>query len=87
MLCRGEEVCVGGVVRLGQDLVLWAAFGRPGLEVHTGEARAASQGGALPLKAALPAGLMLRLKNNLLPICSSKKAGATAKGKVGGRWK
>lgn len=29
----------------------------------------------------------LTLKRNLLPICSSKKAGATAKGKVGGRWK
>lgn len=29
----------------------------------------------------------LKLKTNLLPICSSKKAGATAKGKVGGRWK
>lgn len=27
------------------------------------------------------------LPPNLLPICSSKKAGATAKGKVGGRWK
>lgn len=27
------------------------------------------------------------LNNDLLPICSSKKAGATAKGKVGGRWK
>lgn len=29
----------------------------------------------------------LMLKTNLLPVCSSKKAGATAKGKVGGRWK
>ena len=29
----------------------------------------------------------LTLKRNLLAICSSKKAGATAKGKVGGRWK
>ena len=29
----------------------------------------------------------LTLKTNLLPIYSSKKAGTTAKGKVGGRWK
>lgn len=29
----------------------------------------------------------LMLKTTLLPICSSKKAGTTAKGKVGGRWK
>uniref|UniRef100_A0A2K6AR65 Troponin T, fast skeletal muscle n=1 Tax=Macaca nemestrina TaxID=9545 RepID=A0A2K6AR65_MACNE len=30
---------------------------------------------------------VLTLKDRLLPICSSKKAGTPAKGKVGGRWK